>query len=283
MNPTPLISMCGITKRFGTTVANDRAGFSLQCGEIHAIVGENGAGKSTLMKVLYGLHQPNAGTIFFRSVPIRIENPRTAIRLGIGMVQQHFTLIPALTVLDNISLGKEPRRHKFLSDHVQARRTITSIAQKLGFNLGLDTTIESLPVAILQYSEIVKTLYHGADILILDEPTAVLAPQEVSRLFGCLRGLKNEGKSVVLITHKLQEVMAIADSITVMRRGQSIASFSKSETDLVQLSELMIGEQVSPTAPRGRPAVVGGKTVPPSLELPKGTSGWSIQPLRFCA
>ena len=283
MNPTPLISMCGITKRFGTTVANDRAGFSLQCGEIHAIVGENGAGKSTLMKVLYGLHQPNAGTIFFRSVPIRIENPRTAIRLGIGMVQQHFTLIPALTVLDNISLGKEPRRHKFLSDHVQARRTITSIAQKLGFNLDLDTTIESLPVAIQQYSEIVKTLYHGADILILDEPTAVLAPQEASRLFGCLRGLKNEGKSVVLITHKLQEVMAIADSITVMRRGQSIASFSKSETDLVQLSELMIGEQVSPSAPRGRPAVVGGKTVPPSLELPKGTSGWSIQPLRFCA
>ena len=259
MNPTPLISMCGITKRFGTTVANDRADFSLQCGEIHAIVGENGAGKSTLMKVLYGLHQPNAGTIFFRSVPIRIENPRTAIRLGIGMVQQHFTLIPALTVLDNISLGKEPRRHKFLSDHVQARRTITSIAQELGFNLDLDTTIESLPVAIQQYSEIVKTLYHGADILILDEPTAVLAPQEVSRLFGCLRGLKNEGKSVVLITHKLQEVMAIADSITVMRHGQSIASFSKSETDLVQLSELMIGEQVSPTAPRGRPAVVGGK------------------------
>ena len=259
MNSTPLISMCGITKRFGTTVANDRADFSLQCGQIHAIVGENGAGKSTLMKILYGLHQPNAGTILFRNDPVRIENPRTAIRLGIGMVQQHFTLIPALTVLDNISLGKEPRRHKILSDHVQARLTITLIAQQLGFNLDLDTTVESLPIAIQQYSEIVKTLYHGAEILILDEPTAVLAPQEVSRLFDCLRGLKNEGKSIVLITHKLQEVMEIADSITVMRRGKSIASFSKSQTDPVQLSELMIGEQMPPTTPRRHTVVTGKK------------------------
>lgn len=251
--------MRGIMKRFGTTLANDRADFSLQCGQIHAIVGENGAGKSTLMKILYGLHQPNAGTIFFRNAPIRIENPRTAIRLGIGMAQQHFTLIPALTVLDNISLGKEPRRHKILSDHVQARRTITSIAQQLGFNLDVNAKIESLPIAAQQHSEIVKALYHGADVLILDEPTAVLAPQEVSRLFDCLRGLKNEGKSVVLITHKLQEVMEIADSITVMHRGQSIASFSKSETDLVQLSELIIGEQPSPTAPRGCSSVVAKK------------------------
>lgn len=259
MNPTSLISMHGITKRFGTTLANNQADFSLQCAQIHAIVGENGAGKSTLMKILYGLHQPNAGTILFRNVPIRIENPRTAIRLGIGMVQQHFTLIPALTVLDNISLGKEPRRHKILSDHAQARRVITMITQQLGFNLDLDTTIESLPIASQQYSEIVKTLYHGADILILDEPTAVLAPQEVSRLFDCLRGLKNEGKSVILITHKLHEAMGISDSITVMRRGQSIATFSKSETDLVQLSELIIGEQMSPTASRGRTAVAKEK------------------------
>ena len=117
MSPTPLISMSGITKRFGTVVANDHADFSLQCGEIHAIVGENGAGKSTLMKILCGLHQPNAGEIFYRNAPIQIENPRTAIRLGIGMVHQHFTLIPALNVLDNISLGKEPRRHKIFSDH----------------------------------------------------------------------------------------------------------------------------------------------------------------------
>ena len=248
MTSTPLISMCGITKRFGTVVANDRADFSLQRGEIHAIVGENGAGKSTLMKVLYGFHQPDAGTIFFHNTPIKVENPRAAIRLGVGMVQQHFTLIPALTVLDNISLGKEPRRHRILSDHVQARRPISSIAHQLGFNLDLDAKIESLPIAAQQYSEIVKTLYHGADVLILDEPTAVLAPQEVSGLFDCLRGLRNGGTSVVLITHKLREVMEIADSITVMRSGKSIASFSKSETDLAQLSELMIGERVSPAA-----------------------------------
>ena len=254
---SPLISMSGITKRFGTVVANNRADFSLQPREIHAIVGENGAGKSTLMKILYGLHQPNAGEIFFRNAPIRIENPRTAIRLGIGMVQQHFTLIPALTVLDNICLGKEPRRHGIFSDHVHARRTMNSIAQQLGFNLDPNAKIESLPIAGQQYSEIVKALYHGAEILILDEPTAVLAPQEVSRLFDCLRGLKNGGKSVVLITHKLREVMEIADSITVMRHGKSIASFPKSDTDPVQLSELMIGKQTSPIAPRWSSTAVG--------------------------
>ena len=283
MNRTPLISMRSITKRFGTTLANDRADFSLQCGQIHAIVGENGAGKSTLMKILYGLHQPNAGTIFFRNVPIRVENPRTAIRLGIGMVQQHFTLIPALTVLDNISLGKEPRRHKIFSDHAQARRMITAIAQQLGFNLDLDATIEALPIAVQQYSEIVKTLYHGADTLILDEPTAVLAPQEVSSLFDCLRGLKNEGKSVVLITHKLQEVMEIADSITVMRRGQSIASFSKSETDPVQLSELMIGEQASPADSTEGSAVVGKKvgTKPQAAKRDKSIARPTVPVLRL--
>ena len=253
---TPLISMSGITKRFGTVVANNRADFSLQPGEIHAIVGENGAGKSTLMKVLYGLHQPTAGEIFCRNVPIQIENPRAAIRLGIGMVQQHFTLIPALTVLDNICLGKELRRHGIFSDHVHARRAMNSIAQQLGFNLDPNAKIESLPIAAQQYSEIVKALYHGAEILILDEPTAVLAPQEVSRLFDCLRGLKNGGKSVVLITHKLQEVMEIADSITVMRQGKSIASLSKSDTNLVQLSELMIGEKTSPV-PRGYSMAIG--------------------------
>ena len=258
MIPVPLISMSGITKRFGAIVANDHVEFSLKCGEIHAIVGENGAGKSTLMKVLYGLHQADSGTICFRNVPVQIENPRTAIRLGIGMVQQHFTLIPALTVLDNISLGKEPRKYKFLSNHNQTRRTITSIAQQLGFNLDLDARIESLPIAAQQYIEIVKTLYRGAEVLILDEPTAVLAPQEISGLFDCLRRLKNEGKSVVLITHKLREVMEIADSITVMRNGKSIASLSKSETDPTQLSALMIGEKIWEMAP-GRPHATIGK------------------------
>ena len=241
INP-PFIKMHGITKRFGRVVANDRANFSLQSGEIHAIVGENGAGKSTLMKILYGLNQPEEGEIYFRDAPVQINNPRTAIQLGIGMVQQHFTLIPALTALENIVLAKEPRRFKTLLDTATAHRTITALAEQLGFHLDLNAKVESLPIGAQQYAEILKALYHGAEILILDEPTAVLAPQEVAGLFDCLRGLKAEGKSVILITHKLNEVMAVADTITVMRNGRSVASLPRAETDPTEISELMIGK-----------------------------------------
>ena len=241
MTNPPLIQMHGITKRFGKVVANDRANFVLQHGEIHAIVGENGAGKSTLMKILYGLHQPNEGEIYVRAAPVRIDNPRIAIQLGVGMVQQHFTLIPALTALENIVLAKEPRRFKTFLDTVTARRNITELAEQLGFQLNLNAKVESLPIGAQQYAEILKALYHGAEILILDEPTAVLAPQEVAGLFDCLRGLKTEGKSVTLITHKLSEVMAIADTITVMRNGKSVASLPRMRTDATELSELMIG------------------------------------------
>lgn len=245
MTNPPLITMHGITKRFGVVVANDRADFSLQGGEIHAIVGENGAGKSTLMKILYGLHQPNDGEIYFRDELVRIDNPRIAVQLGIGMVQQHFTLIPALTALENIVLAKEPRRFKTLLDTATAHRTITALAEQLGFHFDLNAKVESLPIGVQQYAEILKALYHGAEILILDEPTAVLAPQEVTGLFDCLRGLKAEGKSVILITHKLSEVMAVADTITVMRNGKSVASLPRTETDSAELSELMIGKKTS--------------------------------------
>ena len=244
MTNPPVIKMQGITKHFGVVVANDGAHFSLQGGEIHAIVGENGAGKSTLMKILYGLYPPNEGEIYFRDALVRIDNPRTAIRLGIGMVQQHFTLIPALTALENIVLAKEPRRFKTLLDTAAAHCTITRLAEQLGFHLDLNAKVESLPIGAQQYAEILKVLYHGAEIIILDEPTAVLAPQEVTGLFDCLRGLKAEGKSVILITHKLSEVMAIADTITVMRRGKSVASLPKVGTDAAELSELMIGHKV---------------------------------------
>ena len=243
MTSPPLIKMHGITKRFGRVVANDCANFSLQRGEIHAIVGENGAGKSTLMKILYGLYQPNEGEIYFRDELVRIDNPRTAIKLGIGMVQQHFTLIPALTALENIVLAKEPRRFKAILDTTTAYRTITGLAEQLGFHLDLNAKVESLPIGVQQYAEILKALYHGAEILILDEPTAVLAPQEVAGLFDCLRGLKAEGKSVILITHKLSEVMAVTDTITVMRRGRSVASLPQAGTDVAELSELMIGRK----------------------------------------
>ena len=257
INP-PLITMHGITRRFGRILANDQADFSLQGGEIHAIVGENGAGKSTLMKILYGLYQPNEGEIYFRDAPVQINNPRTAIQLGIGMVQQHFTLIPALTALENIVLAKEPRRFKTLLDTATAHRTITALAEQLGFHLDLNAKVESLPIGAQQYAEILKALYHGAEILILDEPTAVLAPQEVAGLFDCLRGLKAEGKSVILITHKLSEVMAVADTITVMRNGRSVTSLPRTETDPAELSELMIGKKtfndITPTQRSDKPS-----------------------------
>ena len=243
MTNPPLIKMHGITKRFGNVLANDEADFTLQHGEIHAIVGENGAGKSTLMKILYGLYRPNEGQIYYRGEPVYINNPRTAIQLGIGMVQQHFTLIPALTALENIVLAKEPTRFNVLLDTTTAHRVITTLAEQLGFHLDLHAKAESLPIGAQQYAEILKALYHGAEILILDEPTAVLAPQEIARLFDCLRGLKTEGKSVILITHKLSEVMAVADTITVMRDGKSVASLPRVETDAAQLSELMIGSK----------------------------------------
>ena len=243
MKNPPLIKMHGITKRFGTVLANDGANFSLRYGEIHAIVGENGAGKSTLMKILYGLYQPNEGEIYFQDEQVHINNPRTAIKLGIGMVQQHFTLIPALTALENIVLAKEPRRFKTFLDTATAHRAITGLAEQLGFHLDLNAKVESLPIGGQQYAEILKALYHGAETLILDEPTAVLAPREVDGLFDCLRGLKAEGKSVILITHKLGEVMAVADTITVMRSGKSVASLPRPETDAAKLSELMIGKK----------------------------------------
>ena len=243
MTKPPLIRMHGITKHFDQVIANDAANFSLQQGEIHAIIGENGAGKSTLMKILYGLHQPNGGEIYFRDEHVRIDSPRTAIKLGIGMVQQHFTLIPALTALENIVLAKEPRRFKTLLDTATAHRTITALANQLGFQLDLNATVESLPIGAQQYVEILKVLCHGAKILILDEPTAVLAPQEINGLFDCLRGLKAEGTSVILITHKLSEVMAVADTITVMRSGKSVASLPRAQTDTAELSELMIGKK----------------------------------------
>ena len=243
MKNPPLIKMHGITKRFGTVLANDGANFFLRHGEIHAIVGENGAGKSTLMKILYGLYQPNEGEIYFQDEPVHINNPRTAIKLGIGMVQQHFTLIPALTALENIVLAKEPRRFKTFLDTATAHRAITGLAEQLGFHLDLNAKVESLPIGGQQHAEILKALYHGAETLILDEPTAVLAPREVDGLFDCLRGLKAEGKSVILITHKLGEVMAVADTITVMRSGKSVASLPRPETDAAKLSELMIGKK----------------------------------------
>ena len=238
----PLLQMQGISKRFGQTVANDCVDFTLQQGEIHAIVGENGAGKSTLMKILYGIHQPDAGQIYIAGQPMRIQSPRTAVRLGIGMVQQHFTLVPALTALENIVLAKEPRRYKLFLDRPKASHQIRNLSQRLGFRLDVNAEVADLSSGEQQYTEILKTLYHGAEILILDEPTAVLAPQEIEQLLEQMQELKREGKSLILITHKLAEVMAVADRVTVMRHGKAVATLERTATNATELAALMVGQ-----------------------------------------
>ncbi len=248
MENAPIIEMRGIHKQFGKVQANADVNFTLQRGEIHAIVGENGAGKSTLMKILYGLYRPDAAEIFVDGHSVAISSPRRAMRLGLGMVQQHFTLIPVFTALQNIVLAKEPRKFGVLLDYQQAEERIATLAGQLGFDVPLNTPVESLPIGTQQHTEILKVLYHGADILIMDEPTAVLAPQEVEGLFNCMRNLKNEGKSLVIITHKLDEVMAIADRVTVMRRGQSVATSPIADTNPEALAEMMLGEPAIPTS-----------------------------------
>lgn len=248
MKNVPIIEMRGIHKQFGRIQANADVDFTLQRGEIHAIVGENGAGKSTLMKILYGLYRPDAGEILVDGRSVAISSPRQAMRFGLGMVQQHFTLIPIFTALQNVVLAKEPRKFATLLDYQQAEEKITALAAQLGFDVPLNTPVESLPIGTQQHTEILKVLYHGADILIMDEPTAVLAPQEIEGLFNCMRSLKNEGKSLIIITHKLEEVMAIADTVTVMRRGQSVATSPINDTNPTALAEMMLGEPVIPTA-----------------------------------
>ncbi|MDE0466727.1 MAG: ABC transporter ATP-binding protein [Candidatus Poribacteria bacterium] len=248
MTHASIIEMRGISKRFGHVQANDAVDFTLQRGEIHAIVGENGAGKSTLMKILYGLYQPDAGEIFVNDNRVNISSPRRAMHLGLGMVQQHFTLIPVFTALQNIILAKEPRKFSALLDYQQAEERITALAAQLGFDVRLNVPVESLPIGAQQHTEILKVLYHGADILIMDEPTAVLAPQEVEGLFNCMQNLRSEGKSLIIITHKLDEVMAIADTVTVMRRGQTVASSPISDTDPTTLAEMILGEPIIPSS-----------------------------------
>ena len=267
MKNAPIIEMRGIHKQFGKVQANTDVDFTLQRGEIHAIVGENGAGKSTLMKILYGLYRPDAGEIFVDGRAVEISSPRRAMRLGLGMVQQHFTLIPIFTALQNIVLAKEPRQFGVFLDEQQAEARIATLAAQLGFDVPLNTPVESLPIGTQQHTEILKVLYHGADILIMDEPTAVLAPQEIEGLFNCMRNLKNEGKSLIIITHKLDEVMAIADKVTVMRRGRSVATSAIADSNPTALAEMMLGAPVIPTAVTREPI----ENPTPMLRLEKVT------------
>lgn len=238
-----ILSMENITKVFPGVVANDQVSLDLKEGEILALVGENGAGKSTLMNILFGIYQPDGGQIIYKGKPTVINEPNQAIALGIGMVHQHFKLIPPLTVTENIVLGSEPRIGlKF--DKAKAIKDVEALSKQYGLVVDPKAKIENITVGMQQRVEILKTLYRGADIIILDEPTAVLTPQEVKELFVIMKSLTAQGKSIIFITHKLNEVMTIADRATVMRRGKTIGTVYTKDTNPTQLAEMMVGRQV---------------------------------------
>jgi simple sugar transport system ATP-binding protein len=239
----PAVELRGITKRFPGVVANRDIDISVRRGDIHAIVGENGAGKSTLMKTLYGMHRPDEGTISIDGQDVVLHSPAAAIAAGIGMVHQHFLLADNLTVLENIVLGAEPSRLGLL-DRRTARRRIREISDSYGLGLRPDQLVEELGVGARQRVEIAKVLFRGARTLILDEPTAVLVPQEVNELFANLRGLTAEGLTVLFISHKLDEVLSVADSITVIRRGTTVATVDPKSVTARQLAELMVGSEL---------------------------------------
>jgi general nucleoside transport system ATP-binding protein len=244
MPETPLLELKGITKRFPGVIANDGVSLDLRKGEVHALLGENGAGKSTLMNVLYGLYRPDEGEILVRGEPVTFDSPRDAIDKGIGMVHQHFMLIPVMTVAENIVLAMEPRRAGVLFDRVEAERRAKELAQSFGFALDPEARIQDITVGQQQRVEIVKALYRRADILILDEPTAVLTPQEAIELFGILTRLKDEGMSIIFISHKLNEVLEIADRVTVLRRGKAVETLPTAGATEDQLARLMVGREV---------------------------------------
>ena len=239
-----LIRMNNITKIYPGTVALDQVNFSLQEGEILSLLGENGAGKTTLMKILYGMTSPNTGEIYYRGEPLKLKSPIDAIAKGICMVHQHFMLVPAFSVTDNIVVGAEPRNGVFL-DRAKARQEVKDLIEQFHFNIDPDILVEKLSVGEQQRVEILKALYRKADVLILDEPTAVLTPTEVDELFVILRQLRDNGKSIIIITHKLRETMALADRIVVLRDGKLTADNVKpSDVTTEQLSSLMVGRQV---------------------------------------
>ena len=239
----PAVELSGITKRFPGVIANDDVNLRVAEGEIHAVVGENGAGKSTLMKILYGMQSPDEGRMLVGGTEVAFSSPSEAIEHGIGMVHQHFMLADNLTVLENVVLGAEPRRHGLI-DRKVARRDLEALGASYGLDLHPDDLVETLEVGERQRVEIIKVLYRGARVLILDEPTAVLVPQEVEELFRNLRELKARGHTIIFIDHKLEEVLAIADTITVLRHGRTVSTVDPADVTAHELAELMVGSEL---------------------------------------
>jgi general nucleoside transport system ATP-binding protein len=237
------LELQGITKRFGSLVANDHIDLVVEPGQIHALLGENGAGKTTLMNVLYGLLHPDEGQILIDGQPVSFRSPGDAIKAGIGMVHQHFMLVPVFTVAENVTLGVERTRGFGLLDRRRARRDVRELSERYGLNVDPDADVESLPVGTQQRVEIIKALLRDASVLILDEPTSVLTPGETEDLFRVIRELKAGGRSIVFISHKLKEVQAIADTVTVIRRGRVVGERPPTATD-AELAALMVGRQV---------------------------------------
>ncbi len=239
-----VLEMVGITKVFPGVIANEDVHFDVEQGEIHALLGENGAGKTTLMNVLYGLYAPDGGELRWQGKPVHIGNPNVAIRLGIGMVHQHFMLVPPMTVAENIVLGAEPSKGGLL-DMAAAKKRVRELSEQFGLKVDPEAKIQNISVGMQQRVEILKALYRGAGLLILDEPTAVLTPQEVTELIAIMRRLVEEGRSVIFITHKLKEVLRIADRVTVIRRGRVIDTLYTKDATEDGLAEKMVGRKVS--------------------------------------
>lgn len=244
----PVLELKGITKRFPGVLANDHIDLTLKKGEIHALLGENGAGKSTLMNILYGLYSQDEGEFFINGKQIEINSSREAIQAGIGMVHQHFMLVPVFSVIDNVMLGDEEEINLGITkklDRNKVAQRIREISEEYNLDVDPYAMVEDLPVGVQQRVEIIKLLYREADILILDEPTAVLTPQEVDDLFNIMRNLIDNGKSIIFITHKLREILEFADRVTVIRRGKVVGTTTPAEADENSLAAMMVGREVS--------------------------------------
>jgi len=241
VNKNEVIRLENITKTFGTVVANKNINFSVARGEIHSLLGENGSGKSTLMNVLSGIYTPDSGSIFINEKKVHFNSPADSIKMGIGMIYQHFKLVDVFTAKENIIVGQ---KGKLIFRQKELTKQINELCEKYGFNIDPDKKVYDMSVGEKQNLEILKVLYRGADILILDEPTAVLTPQETKKLFDVMRNMKEAGCAVIIITHKLNEVMEISDRITVLRKGETVGTVNRNETNIKELTEMMVGRPV---------------------------------------